>query len=399
MSFAEILERSGVATAGAEASFLTVPRTPYFLEPDFLKKTGDLAELPADLLEDVLALAADLKKDPLLKTLAWHLYRLFCLLPDFKAFPDHIDLTGERTGILYVIIMLSIHPHLRQRMELEGLPPGLADRAMPRCTPLLGNRNILYPGEKGLQGRALPFMLNYMNAPCFRIGRFDFVLSGVPGYYPELFRSRKNGRYTALCKSSWHPDAEGFLLSNDDTTVPGTVFTIDGKTASGRVIDLGTGKVTRETAALDLNEYERLLPPGAHMLVMHIPGGGGMTLEKCRESFLAARDFVKKYFPERTFAAFGCTSWVFNPDWREYLPESNIAKLQKATLAFPFPAAPKSGLYFIFGRDDGDPATYPADNSMRRAMIRAWREKGALRSAGMILPFDETDKFPLGENK
>ena len=28
--------------------------------------------------------------------------------------------------------------------------------------------------------------------------------------------------------------------------------------------------------------------------------------------------------------------------------------------------------------------------------VRAWREKGTLRSAGMILPFDETDNFPLG---
>ncbi len=396
MLFTEILERNGVVTAGADVSFLTVPRAPYFLEPDFLRKTGKIAELPADLLEDMQVLAADLRKDPLLRTLAWHLYRLFCLLPDFRTFPDHIDLTGERTGVLYVIIMLSVYPHLRLRMELDGLPLELADRAMPRCTPLLGNRNVLYPGEKGLQGRALPFMLNYKNGPCFRIGRFDFVLSGVPGHYPELFRSRKDGRYTALCRNSWHPDAEGFLLPNDDTTVPGTVFTVDEKSASGRVIDLGTGRVMKETAVLDLREYERLLPPEARVLVMHIPGGGGMTLEKCRESFLEARDFVKTCFPERTFAAFGCTSWVFNPDWREYLPSSNITKLQKATLAFPFPAAPKSGLYFIFGRDDGDPATYPEDNSMRRAMVRAWREKGTLRSAGMLLPFDEIDKFPLG---
>ena len=193
MHFSEILERSGVVTAGADVSFLTGPRTLFFLEPEFLNETGRLAELPPDLLEDVQAMAADLKKDPLLKTLAWHLYRLFCLLPDFRAFPDHIDLTGERTGILYVIIMLSLHPHLRLRMKLDGLPLELADRAMPRCTPLLGNRNILYPGEKGLQGRALPFMLHYKNGPCFRIGRFDFVFSAVPGHYPELFRSRKNG--------------------------------------------------------------------------------------------------------------------------------------------------------------------------------------------------------------
>ena len=396
MDFKELLERGGVDTTGFEASFLSAPRRPFFLDETYILRCSALAEYPEELLPDLLDMARELREDPALRVLAWHLYRLYCILPGFKAPPDHIELTGARTGLLYALLLLSVHPHLKLRMELEGLPPELADRAMSRCTSLLGNRNILYPGEKGLQGRALPFVLNYKNSPCFRIGRFDFVLSGVPGHYPELFRSRKDRHYTALCKNDWHPDEEGFLLPNDDTTVPGTVFTIDGKCASGRVIDLKTGRVTKETAVLDLAEYERLLPPDAHVLLMHIPGGGGMTPEKCRESFLLARSFTAKYFPERPFAAFGCTSWVFNPDWREYLPDSNIARFQKATLAFPFPANPKSGLYFIFGRDDGDPATYPQDNSMRRAMVRAWREKGKLRSAGMLLPFDETENFPLG---
>ena len=55
---------------------------------------------------------------------------------------------------------------------------------------------------------------------------------------------------------------------------------------------------------------------------------------------------------------------------------------------------PKSGLYFVFAKDDGTPADYPADNSMRRAMLKAW-EGGELRSAGMLLPLDEIDNFPL----
>ena len=130
---------------------------------------------------------------------------------------------------------------------------------------------------------------------------------------------------------------------------------------------------------------------------MHIPGGGGMTLEKCKESFIEAREFCRRYFPEIKFAVFGCISWVFNPVWREYLPESNMTKLQQAALAFPAAAATdRSGLFFVFARDDGDPSSYPQDNSLRRAMIKAWNEKGILRSGGMLLPFDEIDNFPLG---
>lgn len=398
MDFKAILERNGVETAGCDASYLTAPAVPFFLEEQFLSENCKRAEIPADLTAETIALAAEIRKDSLLRGLAWHLYRLFCVLPNFKAFPDHIDLTGERTGILYLIIMLSVYPHLKQRMELEGLPQKLADDAMVRCTSLLPNRSVLYPGEKGLQGRALPFMLNYKNSPCFRIGRFDYVLTKALSTYPELFRERATGKYVAMCRSGWKVASDGFLLPANDESVPATEFTISGSCAAGLEIDLDKGVVTGKTITVDLNAYERMLPPEANVLLIHIPGGGGMTLEKCKESFLAGREFCKKYYPEQHFAVFGCISWVFNPAWREYIPDSNMSKLQKSTLAFPFPAAPKSGLYFVFAREDDDRASYPADNSMRRAMLKAW-EKGELRSAGMLLPLDEIDNFPSNMKK
>lgn len=396
MDFKAFLERNGINTAGCEISYPATPVRIFFLADEYLRKTGAAAELPEDLIRELAAFAEEIQGDPLKKALAWHLYRLFCLLPEFKELPDHIDLTGERTGLLYLIIMLSIYPHLQLRMKLEGLPEELADRAMPRCTSLLGYRSVHYPGEKGLLGRALPFVLNYKNNLCFRLGRFDYVFYRCPENYPELFRSRRTGRYTALCRAGWCVDQEGFLLPAADETVSVAKLIVRENAITGRKIDLAAGKVTPETVTVDLNEYERLTGPDSYVLLMHIPGGGGMTLEKCKASFIEAREFCRRYFPEIKFAVFGCISWVFNPVWREYLPESNMTKLQQCTLAFPAAAATeRSGLFFVFARDDGDPAAYPQDNSLRRAMIKAWNEKGILRSGGMLLPFDEIDNFPL----
>ena len=400
MDFKTFLERNGINSSGCDGSYLTTPLRPFFLEPDYLQKAGRAAGLPEEMIPELIEFAGEIRRGSLKKALAWHLYRLFCVLPDFKAFPDHIDLTGERTGLLYLIIMLSIYPHLKLRMELEGLPQELADRAMPRCTPLLEFRSLHYPGEKGLLGRSLPFMLNFKNAPCFRLGRFDFVLLPCPSSYPELFRSRKTKLYTALCRAGWCVDQEGFLRSPGDDTATLTELSAEARFITGRKIDLAAGKVTSETATLDLDEYERLTGPESHVLLMHIPAGGGMTLDKCKASFVEAREFCGRYFPEIKFSVFGCISWVFNPAWREYLPESNLTKLQQSTLAFPAAAATdRSGLFFVFARDDGDPAAYPQDNSLRRAMIRAWNEKGILRSGGMLLPFDEIDNFPLDQKK
>ena len=395
MSFKEILERNAIELAGFEGSYMATPAVPFFLEEKFIRETAKIAEFPQDITDEAVALAGEIMQDSTLKSLAWHLYRLFCILPNFKSYPDHIDLFGERTGILYVLLHFSLYPHLQLRMKLDGLPLELADRAITRSASLLSNRGIVYPGERGLQGRAFPFMLNYKNSPCFRIGRFDFVLTKALSTYPELFRNRTTREYVALCKEGWKVDAAGFLLSPDSEEVPPVALSVEGDVFTGRKIDIVSGLVTEEIVSVDLNEYERLLPPEANVLLIHIPGGGGMTMEICKETFLEAKAFFNRYFPERPIASFGCISWIFNPAWREYIPESNVSKLQKSVISFPTSSVRTNGLYFVFARDDGDPSTYPADNSMRRAMIRAWNEKGTLRSAGMLLPFDEIDNFPL----
>ncbi len=393
--FKELLERNGIELAGFDSSFMTTPVSPFFLEEKFIRDTAEISEFPQDITDEAVKLAGEILQTPTLKSLAWHLYRLLCILPNFKAYPDHIDLLGERTGILFVLLHFSLYPHFQLRMKLDGLPPELADRAMTRSASLLPNRGIIYPGEKGLQGRAFPFMLNYKNTSCFRIGRFDYVLTKALSTYPELFRSRTTKEYVALCKANWKVDEQGFLAPFDSETVPAVGLIEKDNCFTGRKIDLVTGLATTETVTVDLNEYERLLPPDANVLLIHIPGGGGMTIEKCKESFIEAREFFTRYFPQRPIASFGCISWVFNPAWREYIPESNVSKLQKSALSFPTSGPKTNGLYFVFARDDGDPSTYPADNSMRRAMIRAWNEKGTLRSAGILLPFDEIDNFPL----
>lgn len=398
MEFKDFLERNGLNTTGCEASWRATPAAPFFLEPDYLRNCARLAGLPEDLTSEITELAAELAKESFTRAFAWHLYRLYCVLPDFKVFPDHIDITGSRTGLLYLIILFSVYPHVQLKMQLEGLPAELADRVLERPMPLLGDRSIYYPGEKGFLGRALPFILNYKNAPCYRIGRFDFVITQCPYTYPELFRHRQSRKYTALCRAGWKAAPSGYLLNADDESVPPVEWSENGNTITGRKIDLAAGRVTAETVTLDLAEYERLTPPESSVLLMHIPGGGGMTQEKCQASFKEAREFCQKYFPDLKIAAFGCISWVFNPAWRKYLPDSNLSKLQKATLAFPFTPNAKSGLVFLFGRDDwSDPEAYPADNSQRRAMLQAWKNN-ELRSGGMLLPFDEIDNFPLDQD-
>ena len=398
MNLQELLERNGIDTNSHTISYFSLPEKIFFLEEDYLKKCCLLAGLTDDLAEEVLLFAAEIKKDPVLRQLAWHLHRLFCSLPEFKMPPDHIDVTGPRTGILYLIIFFSLYEPLKNHLSLWDLPLEQADKAMMRLTPILSFRGIHYPGEKGLLGRSLPYVLHYKNNMCFRIGRFDFILTKVPGHYPELFRERKSGKYKLLCRNNWNIAENGFLLPASETPEESAEFIEAENCCTGRVIDPVSGLVTKEVASLDLSEYDRLLHPDANVLQMHIPGGGKMALETCKATFIEAKKFFSEHFPSVPIAAIGCVSWIFNPAWRSYLPESNISRLQYSTLAFPFQAVPKSGLFFIFGRDDGEAADYPADNSMRKAMLQAWKDD-QLRSAGMLLPFNDIENFPLDPGK
>ena len=67
------------------------------------------------------------------------------------------------------------------------------------------------------------------------------------------------------------------------------------------------------------------LATGDSILEIHIPEGSPMTVEACDESFAMARDFFAKFFPDYTYKAFTCGSWLLDDTLKEHLrKESNI---------------------------------------------------------------------------
>ncbi len=62
---------------------------------------------------------------------------------------------------------------------------------------------------------------------------------------------------------------------------------------------------------------------------------------------------------------------------------------------FPAISTGNDGVYFIFGRHDGDYKDYPRDNSVRRAMLDVLQNGGKLRSGSMF--FLEEDMAHFGQ--
>lgn len=120
---------------------------------------------------------------------------------------------------------------------------------------------------------------------------------------------------------------------------------------------------------------------GDPFLSVHIPRGGKIDEASCLDSFEKA----KKFFPEYLnfdFKAFGCFTWLFDPDFKKLLPkESNILKFQKLFQIFNA-VEDYGGLEYIFVNiKKEDIKNAPDDTNLRMAVKNHILSGGLMHSA------------------
>ena len=87
------------------------------------------------------------------------------------------------------------------------------------------------------------------------------------------------------------------------------------------------GLVSAEKVKLDKKIWKKLIEPGAPVVGLHIPPGGGMTDELISRSFEETKELLAKYFPEFDYKAFVCGSWLMDDQLCDLLGEDkNISK-------------------------------------------------------------------------
>ncbi|MEU1587934.1 acyltransferase domain-containing protein [Micromonospora sp. NPDC005710] len=69
---------------------------------------------------------------------------------------------------------------------------------------------------------------------------------------------------------------------------------------------------------------------GAGAIGLHVPDSGPLTPGAVASSLDEARAFFPRHFPDESYTAFSCASWLLDPQLRDYLPEdSNIVRFQR----------------------------------------------------------------------
>lgn len=110
---------------------------------------------------------------------------------------------------------------------------------------------------------------------------------------------------------------------------------------------------------------------GEPVLALHIPPGR-LDPAACTRAIGAARRFVSSRFPgEYRYAV--CTSWVLDPQLREYLPAtSNIVRFQERFVLSEHTGPDRTAtlLNFAFGRAATDLWSLPGRTALERAVLR-----------------------------
>lgn len=365
---------------------------PAFMKPDFYREYYPLCGGPApETVYPLMEQVGDiLRSDPAAARYASMLHYAFFQAPPFiqgLPWPSPEAVFGRNTGIFQLLVAMSCLPLVRRKHAELNLPEkymiGTA-RWIGGTIGIYAAAHDGYPGHSMKQTRWLRLSVD---GKLFRIGRLEFLPRLWSSVFPALYRRKSDRTLAVLCLDGWAFDAQGFRVDPEKTSPSFTAKLIfrDGKVTGTPVTPYGMPAAGRELT-LDLREWEPLLAPWEEACSIHIPAGGGMTLDAVRESLTEAVKFFHDRLG-REIKVFTCGSWILNPAWERELPDSNMAALERNVYMTPCPPPEGNpGLFFVYGEDDCDPRQRPCTTSLHRAFRRILDRGEALRSGNMFIP-------------
>ena len=352
-----------------------------------------------DDLENVLDKVANaISNSSALSALFTHAHRKVAFYENtqFNNWPQTIPMLGEDSGIFYFLVGLSLIDIWTEKYKKLGIPVQYAYD----CATWLGGTIQTYKaansGVPGLDKTQLYWMRHYVDCDIFRCGRFEYMNQETQSWLPYVYERKTDGLKIALFQSGIKLDSQGKCLFADQKDDEATLITELVETPDyieGTPVNPAGDALPDTKVRLKLDDWECILGKGDFAPGVHIPVGGGMSPERCQESFRKAIEFYNTYFPDKNIKAFVCFSWIFSPDYEVLLPESNLAKFMRELYLFPKESYGTDGMFFIFGRAPENHNELPRDNSVRRAMLSLLDEGKRLRSGGMLFLTKDIEQF------
>lgn len=374
--------------------------------PSFLQESewresrewGGLADEDDDIIRHV---TEKIVQSPALLRLAWHCYWRLYLVPEPcppSGWPEFRSILGDDCGVFRLLMALGAIPLMRRWHRTLGIPEGISRntalqiRSYCDCTyrPAHNGHPGVFPGPMG-------WMRHYSRERYFRIGRLEFWLAPYK-WSEQVFRNRRTGQVAAFAAEGMRFNSDGRVFAKADHYVDGEGWTASfcrtDTHVTGYLLD-PNGYGSPRQVTLPFDQWDCRLEKGVMTLQMHIPAGGAMTPEACRDSFVQARAFFAEYFPNEPAVAITCGSWIFSPLLQKCLPDdTNLVRFQHELFLVPSPANGSDGLWFVF-LEHGQPDfnTWPRQTRVQRAILE-YLEQGHIWGAGrMFFLLEDTARF------
>jgi hypothetical protein len=264
----------------------------------------------------LLQAARRIVDDQPLRLLAWHCQRLLYDHPDYEnlaRWPSLEGAMGDLSGVFYLLVTMAMVPRIKSIHESMSVPEQVTRDTCSQISCVTGNYRRMTSGRLGVTLNTLHWLRIYAAGRLFRIGRMEYMLGPFPGG-PSVYQHHETGETIALASDGVRYDEEGYLVTVDDRAIEGRCWTATLASEGGLIVGHPVspyGMALRQQVALWGSEWECVLKPGDPVLDMHIPAGGGMTLDKCKDSMRQAVCFFRKHFPDRRFRAIASVSWIF----------------------------------------------------------------------------------------
>ncbi|NOY81603.1 MAG: hypothetical protein GXP31_11460 [Kiritimatiellaeota bacterium] len=378
------------------------PGSPEFLLDPVWRENVRWCGFEGELDEPLARAAAVIRGNEALRRLAWHAYWRVFLAPAPAApvdWPEPVRHLGDDAGLFYLIVGVAGVPLVRRHHRALGIPENVTRETTQQvkryCDDMYragnGGRPGLYQGQMG-------WLRHYTREKYVRLGRLEYWLGPNP-YRLEAYRSIPTGRVAALAADGTRFTENGLILRDPARYREGEGWTatlLHGEhTTTGWLID-PDGFCTRRRVGLPTSEWTCVLKHEDPVLMMHIPSGGRMTPEACRDSLERAAAFFPEHFPDEQPRAVVCTSWIFSPVLQKiFPPEANLCMFQKELYLFPAPSGAWDGLWFVFLRRNrpDDLSELPRKSSLQRGIADYLRRGKEWYAGGMFLLMDDIPRF------
>ncbi len=309
-------------------------------------------------------------------------------------FPELQHLLPHGFGVFYLLIILQAVPGMVANYRAQGVTEAMIRDTLGSIGLRCENHRVAY-GESGTLVKQTCWNRLYVDGEIYKLGRFEYKLIPMSDLI-EVYRHRQHGRVTAVIKRPTKFAADGFVDSDGSAETVGeswsSVYKLSAEQLTATPVS-PYGFALKNPVTLLLTDWERVLGEDDWIIDMHIPPGGKMSIDKCRESFELALDFFADKFPDKPSPAIYCSSWIFNTQFERLLPQSNMAKFMRELYLFPAPSSGRDGIFFVFCREEDDLSQAPRDTSLQRAMLSILESGEKLRSSGMIFLRDDINKF------